>query len=126
MRAVSSRMPSAAFGRSRDLSQSTVIDHGEDEHNGATQPTVTGEGGANSDISSHPPPPAVLPRRKAKDTQFRLGVGRPMLAGGSGARNITASINVVKGKMPAREMTRSEPTIAEEGQSLVRSLSAFC
>jgi hypothetical protein len=57
------------------------------------------------------------PRRKAKDTQFRLGVGRPMVAGGSGARTVT---NVSKGKgLLARNVTQSQPTIIEEGAQVV-------
>lgn len=39
---------------------------------------------------------AATRSRKAKETQYRLGVGRPALAGGSGARAITKSRSVTK------------------------------
>jgi hypothetical protein len=44
-----------------------------------------------------PPTPPVRPR-KAKETQKRLGVGRPIIAGGSGARAVTKSQSVSRGK----------------------------
>lgn len=40
----------------------------------------------------------LVPRtRKAKDTQTRLGVGRPIAAGGTGARVPTKSVSVSRG-----------------------------
>lgn len=37
-------------------------------------------------------------RRKAQETQYRLGVGRPTAIGGSGARAITTFVSKSKGK----------------------------
>ncbi|KAI6044954.1 hypothetical protein EDC04DRAFT_179654 [Pisolithus marmoratus] len=64
------------------------------------------------------PSPRQPPRtRKAKETQYRLGVGRPAVAGGSGARAITKSVSVSRksrrGKSSA-SVKPSEATITEE------------
>lgn len=59
----------------------------------------------------------ALPRtRKAKETQFRLGVGRPVAAGGSGARAVTKSQSVSRGKRgkPSRSVKPMEEAIQEE------------
>lgn len=72
-----------------------------------------------SSIQQDEPVTAPVSRtRKAKDTQFRLGVGRPVIAGGAGARDVTKVASGAKGK---RSQSRSaahptEPTIEEEGQ----------
>ncbi|RXW24771.1 hypothetical protein EST38_g1073 [Candolleomyces aberdarensis] len=63
--------------------------------------------------------PSLPPRtRKAKDLQTRLGVGRPKLAGGSGARAVTksTSTSIQRGKRgkSSRMLSRVEPTIEEE------------
>ena len=66
----------------------------------------------------------ALPRtRKAKETQFRLGVGRPAVAGGSGARAVTKSQSVSRGTggKVSRSIKPKEEAIQEEeeGQSRV-------
>ncbi|KAI6133175.1 hypothetical protein EDD16DRAFT_1530319 [Pisolithus croceorrhizus] len=64
------------------------------------------------------PSPRQPPRtRKAKDTQYRLGVGRPAVAGGSGARAITKSVSVSRKFRRGKSNTSvkpSEATITEE------------
>ncbi|KAJ2928870.1 hypothetical protein H1R20_g8279, partial [Candolleomyces eurysporus] len=65
--------------------------------------------------------PSLPPRtRKAKDLQTRLGVGRPKLAGGSGARAVTksTSTSIQRGKRgkSSRMLSRVEPTIEEEAE----------
>ncbi|KAI6132715.1 hypothetical protein EV401DRAFT_2065158 [Pisolithus croceorrhizus] len=64
------------------------------------------------------PSPRQPPRtRKAKDTQYRLGVGRPAVAGGSGARAITKSVSVSRKFRRGKSSTSvkpSEATITEE------------
>jgi hypothetical protein len=70
------------------------------------------------------PPPRT---RKAKDTQRRLGVGKPALAGGSGPRAVTKSLSVSRSKkaLGGRSIKPSEATIFEEGLSFVCSSSRF-
>ncbi|KAG9314481.1 hypothetical protein JVU11DRAFT_5278 [Chiua virens] len=54
--------------------------------------------------------------RKAKETQYRLGVGRPVIAGGSGARAVTKSTSTSRTPKRARSnrsIKPSETTIAE-------------
>lgn len=70
----------------------------------------------------HKPPSAPVdptPRtRKAKDTQYRLGVGRPIIAGGSGARAVTKSVSVSRGSKKVKSMKNVKPLedpIAEGG-----------
>lgn len=60
------------------------------------------------------PPPRT---RKVKETQTRLGVGRPVAAGGSGARAVTKSQSVSRGKRvkASKSMKLTEATIPEEG-----------
>lgn len=61
--------------------------------------------------------PPVTRTRRAKETQLRLGVGRPVAAGGAGPRSITKSLSVSKGKRAksSRTMKPTEATIPEEG-----------
>ncbi|TDL28398.1 hypothetical protein BD410DRAFT_780897 [Rickenella mellea] len=75
----------------------------------------------NTTPEDTPPTPVVATRtRTAKDIQRRLGVGRPVIAGGSGARAITKSLSVGKatrGKnsktlKPVEETIEEEPTTA--------------
>jgi hypothetical protein len=47
------------------------------------------------------PPPAAR-TRKAKDTQMRLGKGRPAIAGGNGARAVTKSASMPRGSTRGR------------------------
>ncbi|KAI6007447.1 hypothetical protein EDD15DRAFT_2211387 [Pisolithus albus] len=64
------------------------------------------------------PSPRQPPRtRKAKDTQYRLGVGRPAVAGGSGARAVTKSFSSSRKSRRGKSSTSvkpSEATIIEE------------
>lgn len=64
------------------------------------------------EVPSSPPLPRI---RKAKETQFRLGVGRPLAAGGKGARAVTKSVSASKAKKGkgSRSVKPSEATIEE-------------
>jgi len=69
-------------------------------------------------VQKLPTPPLVPPRtRKAKELQTRLGKGKPVIAGGSGARAVTASSGSSKGRhsRSSKAMKPREPTI-EEGE----------
>lgn len=71
---------------------------------------------APSEVESSPPPPTTR-TRKAKDTQTRLGMGRPVIAGGSGARAVTKSISISKGGKRGKNSRSVQPvqeTIPEE------------
>jgi hypothetical protein len=63
-------------------------------------------------------PPRSTRTRKAKDTQFRLGVGRPAMAGGSGARAVTKSVSLGRGSGKRAKASKgakaTEPIIEEE------------
>jgi hypothetical protein len=69
------------------------------------------------------PPPRT---RKAKELQTRLGKGKPVIAGGSGPRAITASSGSSKGRpsKSSKTMKPREPTI-EEGEDPQMSLYLF-
>jgi hypothetical protein len=69
------------------------------------------------------PAPSLLPAtrtRKAKDTQTRLGKGRPVIAGGTGARAVTKSVSVSRGsnrgKGSRTGVKLAQETIIEEGE----------
>ena len=66
--------------------------------------------------TTHTTPPATR-ARKAKE-QTRLGLGRPVAAGGSGPRAVTKSLSVAKGKPPkaSKSIKQTEGTIPEEGK----------
>ena len=63
-----------------------------------------------------PPPPART--RKAKELQTRLGVGKPIIAGGRGPRAVTRSAGSSRGKQTksSKSLKPTEDTI-EEGLS---------
>ncbi|KAJ7597182.1 hypothetical protein C8J56DRAFT_919443 [Mycena floridula] len=68
---------------------------------------------------NQPAEPAPPRTRKAKETQTRLGVGKPTIAGGSGARAVTKSLSVPKGKR-GRSTKLAKPvedTIIEEPET---------
>lgn len=80
------------------------------------------ERGAHTQPVEQPPPRT----RKAKELQTRLGMGKPVIAGGKGARNITRSSTGSIGSMPkrtksSRSMIPTEATIIEEGRTLIAS-----
>ncbi|KAK0465174.1 uncharacterized protein EV420DRAFT_944439 [Desarmillaria tabescens] len=60
-------------------------------------------------VQLHPPR-----TRKAKETQSKLGVGRPVAAGGSGARAVTKSVNIANGKRGKSRSVKLQTTIHEE------------
>lgn len=57
--------------------------------------------------------------RKAKELQTRLGVGRPVAAGGSGPRAVTKSSSIPRGRRgkSGKAMQPTEATIEEGKQS---------
>lgn len=104
--------------RPRVHSSGSVIIHDTDEE---AEAEATGEIEVEQQPKEHKPPPAPVdpaPRtRKAKDTQYRLGVGRPIIAGGSGARAVTKSVSVSRGSKRAKSLRHVKPSedpIAEE------------
>lgn len=64
--------------------------------------------------------PAAPRTRKAKETQTRLGVGKPLAAGGQGPRAVTRSSGSSRGKEAklSKSHKPKEPTI-QEGESLL-------
>ena len=69
------------------------------------QHTVKPESGAPSTL--HPGP--ITRTRKAQDAQLRLGVGRPTIVGGQGARIVTRSIGIAK-SVRSRSGRGAKPT----------------
>ena len=62
--------------------------------------------------------PTAARTRKAKETQTRLGVGKPLAAGGQGPRAVTRSSGSSRGKETklSKSHKPKEPTI-QEGES---------
>lgn len=76
-------------------------------------------------------PPAVLPSRlptrtrKAKEMQKRLGVGRPVAAGGSGPRVVTRSATISREKrVRGSESMKQLEATTQEGNWLCYCLSS--
>lgn len=118
-RSTSVRMIIQPGARPRRRSSGSVIIHDTDEEEEGEE--AIGEIEVEQQPKEHKPPPAPVdptPRtRKAKDTQYRLGVGRPIIAGGSGARSVTKSVSVSRGSKRAKSMKNIKPSegaIAEE------------
>ncbi|KAI0307787.1 hypothetical protein B0F90DRAFT_1677253 [Multifurca ochricompacta] len=88
--------------QSRLNSTSSVIIHSDTDDDG--QHTVKPESEAPSSL--HPGP--MTRTRKARDAQLRLGVGRPTVAGGKGARTVTRSVSDAKGAR-SRSGRRAQP-----------------
>ena len=72
---------------------------------------------SNTDAESLADTPASVPttRRKAKDIQSHLGKGRPVIAGGSRARNIIKVVSHGTGCKGKASATLQEGPIPEEG-----------
>ncbi|KAG6381267.1 hypothetical protein JVT61DRAFT_5672 [Boletus reticuloceps] len=105
----STRIPSLAGARPRQQSSGSVIIHGSEDEG---EPTFQCHHKATPHEQSIP-----QRTRKAKQTQYRLGVGRPVIAGGSGARAVTKSVTVSrspKRTRSSRPIKPSEATITEE------------
>ncbi|KAI0068415.1 hypothetical protein BV25DRAFT_1818823 [Artomyces pyxidatus] len=111
-RASSMRVVSRASGsRTRLQSTGSMIVHSdsEDEADGSeTQPETLPQPAVESGPATR--------TRKAKEGQLRLGVGRPIAAGGSGARAVTKSVSTAKGRRgkSSRSLKPVEDTILEE------------
>ncbi|THH20846.1 hypothetical protein EW146_g604 [Bondarzewia mesenterica] len=122
-RTSSMRMVSRVSGsRARLQSTSSLIIHSESEDDEVGQPEVT-------EVQPQPMPSAAAGpgtrTRKAKEAQFRLGVGRPAAVGGTGARAITKSMNVSKGRRAksSKSIKPAEETIPEEELNVVAQLT---
>ncbi|KAH9857913.1 hypothetical protein C2E23DRAFT_880598 [Lenzites betulinus] len=110
-----SRTVVASGSRPRGTSTSSVIIHDTDEEDNT--PEETHRQSVASTLSSEPEAPPPPPRtRRAKETQYRLGVGRPTLAGGSGARTLTrsSSMAIKKRAKISRSVKPTEAVIQEE------------
>lgn len=57
-----------------------------------------------------PPVASTSRTRKARDTQYKLGVGRPTIAGGSGARVVTKSVSVSRGSKRVKSTRNVKPS----------------
>ncbi|KAF9270352.1 hypothetical protein L218DRAFT_1071797 [Marasmius fiardii PR-910] len=116
-RSISTRLSS----RSTAPRTSSVIIHNTDDEDSATDngggTSGSPTGGKSRQESEELQQPSSLSRtRKAKDTQRRLGVGRPIAAGGSGARVVTKSKSVSKSRRGKVSLSVApvEATIPEE------------
>jgi hypothetical protein len=80
----------------------------------------------NTDVESVAdiPPSAPATRRRAREIQSRLGKGRPVLAGGRGARNVSKVNRGIGRKSKSGAMLRDR-TIPEEGMMVARSTSTY-
>ncbi|KAG8219921.1 hypothetical protein J3R82DRAFT_916 [Butyriboletus roseoflavus] len=92
----------------RRQSTSSVIVHGSEDEAEPTLPQCHHQVKPHEQLAQR--------TRKAKQTQYRLGVGRPVIAGGSGARAVTKSVNISrtpKRAKSSRLIKPSEATITE-------------
>ena len=85
-----------------------------------TLPEITEEGSLLEPSAKAAPSPVLPPARtrKAKELQTRLGVGKPVIAGGHGPRAVTRSTGSSRGKRAksSKSLKPTEDTI-EEGLS---------
>ncbi|KAH8100611.1 hypothetical protein BXZ70DRAFT_938039 [Cristinia sonorae] len=105
---------SSSGTRQRGFSSSSIIIHDTDEEAEPDDapPETAGSSQPERDPSV-PPPQSSAPLRaprKAKDSQYKLGVGRPVLAGGSGARTVTRTGSISKPKRAKAPSTSVKPT----------------
>ena len=92
-----------------------VHDIDEEENLEEERKNSSTEGAQQAPTSSAPPR-----TRKAKETQTRLGVGRPLAVGGQGPRAVTRSSGSSRGKegKSSKSHKPKEPTI-QEGESFL-------
>ncbi|KAJ7235877.1 hypothetical protein B0H12DRAFT_1238624 [Mycena haematopus] len=116
-RSVSTRQVS----RSAPRISSVIIHDADDEESEEGNAQMLDEEETENQPQPQPDPePISIPlnrTRKARDTQTRLGVGRPVAAGGSGPRAVTKSSSVAKGKRGRSSKTAKKPveeTIPED------------
>ncbi|KAI0034309.1 hypothetical protein K488DRAFT_84157 [Vararia minispora EC-137] len=113
-RVVSNRIPNRTPGtRSRLQSGNSVAFHSDIVDAPERNPVLASVASPRLDQAADGP---ATRTRKSKDTQYRLGVGRPAIAGGSGARSVTKSANLSKlrrGK-PSKSGRPVEATILED------------
>jgi len=117
-RSVSVKQPSQMESKQANSSRTSsmiVHDLEEEEENEESEATISDE-----PLVQRPPTPPLVPpprTRKAKELQTRLGKGKPVIAGGSGPRAVTASSRSSKGRhsKSSKAMKPREPTI-EEGE----------
>ena len=105
---------STNIGQSRLRSGGSVVVRDNDEED---EPTTESKPDTTKipQPVSQPPPPPVMRTRKAKETQLRLGVGRPKVVGGAGARAVTKSFSASKNnKRVSKSAKISEAVIPEE------------
>ncbi|KAI0082169.1 hypothetical protein K474DRAFT_1694476 [Panus rudis PR-1116 ss-1] len=103
--------------RRRDRSGGSMIIHDTDEEEEGDNPAPPSNDTPHADSRvTDPPMPTTRSTRKAKETQIRLGVGRPLAAGGSGPRAVTRSTSLTKGRRgkTSRSVKPIEATIQEE------------
>ncbi|KAI0778045.1 hypothetical protein BD413DRAFT_97815 [Trametes elegans] len=117
-RAPSGRIASRSVGtRLRGSSSSSVIIHDTDEEDNAADQVQRSSIAPRFSESEAPPPPPPPRTRRAKETQYRLGVGRPTLVGGTGARAVTRSTgSTAKGRRgkSSKSAKPKEAAIQEE------------
>ena len=111
VRIASTRSTNVGQSRLRSGGSVVVRDTDEEEEESSTQ--------SKPDATKIPQPvsqPQPITRtRKAKETQLRLGVGRPKAVGGIGARAVTKSFSLPKNnKRVSKNIKISEATIPEE------------
>ena len=114
---------STNVGQSRLRSGSSVVIHDTDEEG---EPATQSKSDTSKNprsviqprVTQPPPAPPITRTRKAKETQLRLGVGRPKAAGGTGARTVTKSLSVPKNnKRVSKSVKIPEAVIPEEQDS---------
>ncbi|KAH9898519.1 hypothetical protein C8Q73DRAFT_780130 [Cubamyces lactineus] len=122
-RAPSGRVASRSGMRLRGTSSSSVIIHDTDDEDNAHEgdpPQRIAPQSSESEAQPPPPPPRT---RRAKETQYRLGMGRPTVVGGSGARSATRTVSIaVRGGSRRLRASRNirpvEAPIQEEEEPL--------
>ncbi|KAF5356310.1 hypothetical protein D9756_003882 [Leucocoprinus leucothites] len=112
-KSVSTRRLTSRAGTAR---LSSVIIHDVLEEGGTTQQNDTSVAGRPNIDASVPSPPTIPTRtKKAKELQKRLGVGKPIAAGGTGARAVTRSTTVPRERLKSNQSIQQlEATIQEE------------
>lgn len=110
---------SSSGSRPRGRSGGSVIIHDTDEEEEpAGTPANTGTP-SHSESEFNLLPAFARTTRKAKESQYRLGVGRPALAGGSGARAVTRTGSMSKpkrGKAPSVQPNEEAIQEVDEGR----------
>lgn len=102
--------------RARPTRLSSIIVHDVPEETTRQRYNIAHTTRPNTDASVDLPSVRPTRTKKAKESQTRLGVGRPVAMGGTGPRAVTRSATVSRERLKSSRSTQQIETTIQEGE----------